>query len=164
MTRAKFSVAGTVSTALPATLPRVNLAKYQMTTASTENGQYLASYATALQNNVLRNRYIPGRSDWANVIAAELGVNVSSVAINGRNNSNYFLDWKTNLLADYSEPSLAHAMDEADYITQRRIYLRALRRWLGRQPEPAPIGGAFYLFLRGMAMPGQGIVFDAGNE
>jgi hypothetical protein len=42
----KLSVAGTVSDALPATAQRVNLAKYQMTTGSTENGQYLASFAT----------------------------------------------------------------------------------------------------------------------
>ena len=36
----KFSVAGT------ATARRVNLAKYQLTTAATENGQYTAAYAT----------------------------------------------------------------------------------------------------------------------
>jgi hypothetical protein len=45
-TGAKLSVAGTVSGALPATPLRVNLAKYQTTTAATENGQYLAGFAT----------------------------------------------------------------------------------------------------------------------
>ena len=50
----------------------------------------LANYATAFQNNILRNRYIPGASDWATVIAAELGVNVSSVTNNGHNITNRF--------------------------------------------------------------------------
>ena len=45
-TGGKLSVAGTVSTALPAVPQRVNLARYQATTTSTENGQYLAGYAT----------------------------------------------------------------------------------------------------------------------
>lgn len=42
----KLSVAGTASGALPARAQRVNLAKYQPTTASTVNGQYLADSAT----------------------------------------------------------------------------------------------------------------------
>lgn len=42
----KLSVAGTASGALPARAQRVNLAKYQVTTASTVNGQYLAEAAT----------------------------------------------------------------------------------------------------------------------
>jgi type II secretory pathway pseudopilin PulG len=51
----------------------------------------LANCATALQNNILRNRYIPGPSDWATNIATELGVNVSSVTTNARNNPRCFL-------------------------------------------------------------------------
>ncbi len=46
ITNAKLSVAGTVSGALPAVSQRVNLAKYQVTTASTTNGQYQADFAT----------------------------------------------------------------------------------------------------------------------
>lgn len=42
----KLSIAGTASNALNAVPQRVNLARYQSTTASTENGQYLASYLT----------------------------------------------------------------------------------------------------------------------
>jgi type II secretory pathway pseudopilin PulG len=51
----------------------------------------LVNYATALQNNILRNRYIPGAGDWHSVIAEELGVNVWSVTNNSRNIRRYFL-------------------------------------------------------------------------
>ncbi len=46
VTSAKLSVAGTVSGALPAIAQRVNLARYQATTASTVNAQYQATFAT----------------------------------------------------------------------------------------------------------------------
>jgi hypothetical protein len=46
ITGAKLSVAGVVAGALPAQSKRVNLAKFQVTTASSVNGQYLADYAT----------------------------------------------------------------------------------------------------------------------
>jgi type II secretory pathway pseudopilin PulG len=59
--------------------------------AASLESRNLVSYATALQNNILRNRYIPGASDWPTVIAAELGVNVSSVTNTARNNPRYFL-------------------------------------------------------------------------
>jgi type II secretory pathway pseudopilin PulG len=51
----------------------------------------LVSYATALQNSILRNKYIPGTNDWASVIATELGVSTTSVTTNARNYNRYYL-------------------------------------------------------------------------
>jgi type II secretory pathway pseudopilin PulG len=53
----------------------------------------LVSFSTALQNHILRNRYIPGpyTNDWATHIATELGVNVSSVTTNAWNIPRCFL-------------------------------------------------------------------------
>lgn len=67
----------------------------------------------------------------------------------------YLLDWKTNLLDDYDQASLAKAMDESGYQRQYRLYLRALARWLAARHGPAfdfanSVGGVYYLFLRGM--------------
>ena len=61
--------------------------------AASQETTNLVNYSTALQNNILRNRYIPGpyTNDWATHIATELGVNVSSVATNAWNNPRYFL-------------------------------------------------------------------------
>jgi type II secretory pathway pseudopilin PulG len=51
----------------------------------------LVNYANALQNSILRNRYIPGTNDMAQVIATELGMDVKDVNINGRYNQRAFL-------------------------------------------------------------------------
>ena len=59
--------------------------------AGSQERTNLVNYATALRNNILRSRYIPGASDWATVIAGELGVNVWSVTNNSRYIPRYFL-------------------------------------------------------------------------
>jgi type II secretory pathway pseudopilin PulG len=51
----------------------------------------LVNYANALQNSILRNRYIPGTSDVTNAIATELGMDVKDVSINARYNTRAFL-------------------------------------------------------------------------
>jgi hypothetical protein len=51
----------------------------------------LVNYATALQKNILRNRYIPGTDTWYTNIASELDVNVWSVTNNSRNIPRYFV-------------------------------------------------------------------------
>src|SRR5262249_37899656 len=40
---------------------------------------------------ILRNRYIPGTSDWATNIAAELGVDVANITSNARRQPRFFL-------------------------------------------------------------------------
>jgi hypothetical protein len=68
----KLSVAGTVSGALPAKAQRVNLAKYQVTTASSEDGQYIADFATdgVVGNDNSWRSSSRGQKAWAEVTLA----------------------------------------------------------------------------------------------
>lgn len=66
----------------------------------------------------------------------------------------YVLDYKSNRLQAYDRESMAREMKGHDYHLQYLIYLVALHRYLafrleGYDPE-RHIGGAFYLFLRGI--------------
>ena len=82
----------------------------------------------------------------------------------------YVIDYKSNRLgpdlAAYSERALAEAMRENGYHLQYLLYLTALHRLLRlRLPDydyDRHIGGAFYLFLRGMRpnAPGGGVFRD----
>jgi exodeoxyribonuclease V beta subunit len=78
-------------------------------------------------------------------------------------------DYKTNALhprgmavraGDYGPPRLVEAMSEHDYPLQALLYSVALHRylrWRLRGYDPAVhLGGAAYLFLRGMVGPGAG--------
>jgi exodeoxyribonuclease V beta subunit len=74
----------------------------------------------------------------------------------------FIIDYKTNLLPAYDNAHLEHAMLQAHYILQGRIYWLALHRHLsatlpGYQPAEH-LGGIAYLFVRGM--PNQGTWFD----
>ena len=51
----------------------------------------LKSFGDALQQSIMRTRYIPNESDWISRVAAELGVNVSNVATNARKKPRFFL-------------------------------------------------------------------------
>jgi len=42
----------------------------------------LQTHATALQNSILRNRYIPAATNWAQIVATELGAAVGTVSTN----------------------------------------------------------------------------------
>jgi exodeoxyribonuclease V beta subunit len=69
----------------------------------------------------------------------------------------YVVDYKTNRLPAYDPSSLRHAVEQRDYDLQYLIYLVALRRWLqlrrGAAFDPErEIGGAVYLFLRGIEL------------
>jgi ATP-dependent exoDNAse (exonuclease V) beta subunit len=71
----------------------------------------------------------------------------------------YLADWKTNWLgpdeAAYSELALHQAMDRNNYWLQASLYATALQKaW-----PHTPLGGAVYLFLRGIHSPGRGILF-----
>jgi prepilin-type N-terminal cleavage/methylation domain-containing protein len=46
----------------------------------------LQNFADALQNSILKNRYIPGTSDWYSVIATELGASTNTVLYNNLRN------------------------------------------------------------------------------
>lgn len=70
---------------VPALLKEMDKAVADQETAT------LQSFSTALQNNILRNRSIPSETNWADTIAAELGMNVSDVATNIRHQPRIFL-------------------------------------------------------------------------
>lgn len=83
----------------------------------------------------------------------------------------YVVDYKSNWLGpapdDYAPPALGAAMRERGYALQYLIYLVALHRYLAlRLPDYDPerhVGGAFYLFLRGIdpaAGMSRGVYFD----
>jgi exodeoxyribonuclease V beta subunit len=69
----------------------------------------------------------------------------------------YVLDYKTNRLPAYDPDSLRRAIRTQDYDLQYLIYLVALRRWLMLRrgdvyDDARDIGGAVYLFLRGITL------------
>ena len=84
----------------------------------------------------------------------------------------YVLDWKSNLLSgeqnSFAQKGLLEEMEESDYILQYHLYLLALHRHLKNSNCPNynydnSIGGAYYLFLRGLVQPissDDGIFFD----
>jgi exodeoxyribonuclease V beta subunit len=82
----------------------------------------------------------------------------------------YVLDYKSNWLgpdlASYSEAAIAESMRHHGYHLQYVLYLTALHRLLRlRLPDydyDRHVGGAFYLFLRGMRpnAPGSGVFHD----
>ncbi len=73
----------------------------------------------------------------------------------------YFADWKSDTLLRYDRAALNEHVWQ-NYAMQIRIYLMAMRRWLGitkREHYERVFGGFFYLFVRGMSEPEQGIYF-----
>lgn len=86
----------------------------------------------------------------------------------------YVADYKSNHLGqtedDYQLASLERAMQEHDYHLQAILYTLALHRWLSQQlPDyqyQQHIGGAYYLFLRGMhsKKPQNGVYYYLADE
>ncbi|WP_180130568.1 exodeoxyribonuclease V subunit beta [Rhodoferax sp. BLA1] len=74
----------------------------------------------------------------------------------------YVLDYKSNRLAAYLPEQLQQAMLHHRYDVQAALYLLALHRLLkSRLPDYDPaqhLGGALYLFLRGIDQPGCGLL------
>ena len=74
----------------------------------------------------------------------------------------YVLDYKSNRLPGYLPTQLQQAMLGHRYDVQAALYLLALHRLLkSRLPGYAPqkhLGGALYLFLRGIDQPGCGLL------
>ena len=74
----------------------------------------------------------------------------------------YVLDYKSNRLAAYGPPQLQQAMLAHRYDVQAALYVLALHRLLkSRLPDydyDQHLGGALYLFLRGVDQPGGGLL------
>jgi exodeoxyribonuclease V beta subunit len=98
-------------------------------------------------------------------LGATLVGSIDLVSTLGSSSRYWVLDYKTNLRAGarggYGREGLLAAMREADYPLQAALYLVALHRllrWRVEGYDPARhLGGAHYLFLRGMAS-GEGVV------
>jgi exodeoxyribonuclease V beta subunit len=76
----------------------------------------------------------------------------------------WVLDYKSNRLPDYEDPTLQQAMAASEYDLQALLYVVALHRWmrvrLGAAYDIArDMGGAHYLFCRGLdpSRPGHAI-------
>lgn len=79
----------------------------------------------------------------------------------------FLLDWKSNLLPDYSTSALRAVMVEERYVLQYHIYALALDRFLASRIRDYRyadhFGGAYYLFVRGLDAakgPDSGVFFD----
>jgi exodeoxyribonuclease V beta subunit len=71
----------------------------------------------------------------------------------------YVLDYKSNLLADYSPDALEHAIRASEYDLQYVLYTLALHRWLrfrlgSRYDYDRHFGGVRYVFCRGLELDG----------
>src|SRR5436190_10131729 len=53
--------------------------------AGQQESAILKSYSDALQQSIMRNRYIPAHTNWVSVVATELGMDVAKVTTNTRN-------------------------------------------------------------------------------
>ena len=66
----------------------------------------------------------------------------------------YVVDYKSNTLIDYSQKSLILTMSSAHYYLQSLLYSVALHRYLQKRRSDyhweTHMGGAYYLFIRGM--------------
>src|SRR5437870_3920295 len=59
--------------------------------AGDQESAALKSFSDALQQSIMRNRYIPTYTNWASTVATELGVDVSNVTTNARRQPRFFL-------------------------------------------------------------------------
>ena len=76
----------------------------------------------------------------------------------------YILDYKSNRLDGYAPAQMQHSILAHRYDVQYALYLLALHRLLkSRLPDydyDVHVGGAVYLYLRGIDQPGAGIHVD----
>src|SRR5205809_883824 len=60
-------------------------------TAGDQESAALKSFGDALQQSIMRNRYIPSATDWASTVATELGVDIAAVTNSPRQQPRFFL-------------------------------------------------------------------------
>src|SRR5436190_11233665 len=59
--------------------------------AGDQEAAALKSFGDALQQSILRNRYIPTYTNWSSTVASELGVDVAAVTNSPRKQPRFFL-------------------------------------------------------------------------
>ena len=73
----------------------------------------------------------------------------------GKDRKYYILDWKSNILGDYSKKEVENTMLLHGYHLQYCIYTAALKRWLEITQTDfdfkRQFGGIFYIFIRGIS-------------
>jgi exodeoxyribonuclease V beta subunit len=73
----------------------------------------------------------------------------------------FVLDYKSNKLPDYSQKSITQSMLSHRYEVQYTLYVLALHRLLksrlANYNYEQHVGGAIYLYLRGIDQAGQGV-------
>ena len=60
-------------------------------TAGDQESAALKSFGDALQQSIMRQRYIPSATDWASAVATELGVDIAAVTNSPRQQPRFFL-------------------------------------------------------------------------
>ncbi len=129
--------------------------------------------------HVFRQHAEPHLEDWLEELETAkdrevrgfLSGSIDLVFQNPRDKRWYIIDWKSNHLGprpgDYTRDAMRRAMDHHHYHLQYHLYVVALMRYL-RHRMPGfdlerDFGGAYYLFIRGLAPhhpPGTGVYFD----
>lgn len=75
----------------------------------------------------------------------------------------YLLDWKSNILENYTKNALQQEISSQGYTLQAKMYTAATLRHLGI--NQAKFGGFFFVFLRGLQnSETQGVVFIEANK
>ena len=76
----------------------------------------------------------------------------------------YVLDYKSNKLPDYASSSIVDSMLSHRYEVQYTLYILAVHRLLKARLKDynyeQHMGGAIYLYLRGIDQTGQGVYFN----
>jgi len=120
--------------------------------------------ATTL-DRVVRSHVLPGQPRDPLPPAALEGLLTGFLDLVFEHDGRYYvLDYKSNRLPDYAPATLAGAILQHRYDLQYALYLLALHRLLRvRLPDydyDRHMGGAIYLFARGIGSPGDGIYRD----
>ncbi len=92
--------------AIMATVIASTTTKHLDVAAANLESTNLVNFATALQNSVMRYRYIPGTtgtSNWVQMVAAELGLDTNSVTFNARRSRRIWLTDPNNIALPYRQ-------------------------------------------------------------
>jgi type II secretory pathway pseudopilin PulG len=90
--------------------------------AGDQESAVLKSFGHALQQSIMRHRYIPGDADWASRVATELGVDAASVTNSPRNQPRFFLI-DQNLSIGGGGLPYTQTSDGATGVTNARVML-----------------------------------------
>lgn len=155
--------------------PTLTLAQLDSQQIKVEMEFYMSLKAVQVDAfNQLINHYMPQYNrqyDFAQLNGMLKGFIDLTLAFDGKY---YVADYKSNHLgddyADYQLAELERVMQHHDYHLQAILYTLALHRWLSQQLSDycysKHIGGAYYLFLRGMhsTKPGNGVYYFKVSE